>query len=132
MFRILKTTTENNAGSKTYSYTIQKKFIFWWFNYRIPVLNTIDNGDPLYDKRTYSSYDLNKIQEILQELEDPFIEIYKGVKIVKIFYNNFDNMVFINENNYYNPNLSRVKERIDEKIIKITKNVVNGKKNIQK
>jgi len=146
-FRIVVIETTNGKGETKTSYKIQKKFLFWFFDYNIIThyyTNTNWNAinEPTHmvflTKRIFIFNTITKATEYLNKIQNSFIEQYDGDKIIRVFddYNWTD--TYINKSYWsieidrlgisigyeYSNNLSSLKEMIDVRKTKTKINVV--------
>jgi len=145
-FRIIKLKVSNSLGETvTIYYKIQKKFLFWFFDYKIKIHYFIiyENGFgekniplAILTNRVILFETEEKAKECLNKIKNPFIEWYKGNKIVKCFSDNYNlTDCFINksyheykfggENGYeFSNNLAELKNSIDRRIIKTEVSII--------
>lgn len=131
-FRIIEYKTCNDLEECITIYYIQKKFLYWWFDYRFHILN--DNNT--LSKKLYTFKSKNECTRMIEKLkEDDWIS-YKKNNIKRVFTHDSLKLIFVNTNNsiwkdhigyiYYDNSysLSILKQNIDRKITTITKKVL--------
>lgn len=141
-FRIIKKESINGLGEYSSYCLIQKKFLFWWFNYKIERVfsESVDyNESPShvalvtgriirFDTQDWAKKNLDKIV-------NPFRERYKGNLIERLFLDHKMTDVFINHSYcrygsrfgpYYEyaHSLEHLKKIIDERTIETKTTVV--------
>lgn len=95
-YRILKVETTNGNGETSVYYKIQKKFLFWFFDYGITTHyhTHTDSSAVFIDKPIHIAHLTKRIflfrteseaKEYLQKIENPFFEKYKGDLIGRVF-----------------------------------------------
>lgn len=106
-FRIVKSETTNGKGETRSHYKIQKKFLFWFFDYGIKThyytytdWNAGHRNMPTHmahiTKRIFQFNSEEMAKEYLQKIENPFWETYKGDLIGKVFDDNSWKDTYIN------------------------------------
>lgn len=135
-FRIVKSETINGKGEVQTQYRIQKKFLFWFFDYGIKthyftydIPNAHHKNMPwqiaMLTKRIFIFNTETKAKEFLSKIENPFIEWYKGDKIIRVFHDNNWTDVYVNKSYWgswsggigyeYSKTLTGLKELIDKR-----------------
>lgn len=119
---------------KTY-YRIEKKFLIWWLSARITEMYFEYNRMALITDRRYDYFSLEQAQNILNKIKNPYVEIYKGNKITRIFGDVIDGLskrrlgdIYINKNHTgswkgsctyeFSDTISGLKEIIDNRTYK--------------
>lgn len=144
-FRIVKSETTNGKGETRSHYKIQKKFLFWFFDYGIKThyhtyddLNAHHRNMPnhmaIMTKRIFIFDTEAMAKEYLNKIENPFVEWYKGDKIIRVFNENQWTDVYINKSYWgswsagigyeYSNTLAGLKEMIDKRKTKTKISVV--------
>ena len=106
-FRIVKSETVNGKGEVKTHYKIQKKYLFWFFDYGIKThyytytdWNAKHRNMPTHmahiTKRIFIFDTEAKAKECLNKIEKPFFEKYKGDLIGLVFDDNRWTDVYIN------------------------------------
>lgn len=134
-YRIIKIETISDAGKIDTKYEIQRKSLFGYKRYLIPVLRCSysqysGSSTELVDK-TIRFESLTLTKKILNHLQNPYVELYKGYKITKILYDDFQSFryyitlkqsvldfIMDHVDIEFSKNLNDLKEIIDSKIIK--------------
>lgn len=131
-FRIIEHKTCNDLGECKTFYYIQKKWFYWWFDYRFNIFN--DNNTL---SKTYQCFEYEKeCVKMIEELKEDDCIYYKRNKIIRAFtYGNL-NQTFVNASKFkwkdyigytyyhYSYSLNTLKKEIDKSIITKTKRVV--------
>jgi hypothetical protein len=134
-YRIIKIEKISGAGKIDIKYEIQRKTLFGYKRYLMPILShhySSYSGSitELVDKHIrFESLTLAK--KILNHLQNPCVELYKGYKITKILYDDFQSFKYYitlkrtaldfildHADIEFSNNLNDLKEIIDSKIIK--------------
>jgi len=149
-FRIIKRETTKGTGESENQFLIQKKFLFWWFNYKFKIhystyrykvgdfripFNNIPNEMARITKRVFSFNSEVKAKRFLNKIKKPFYEKYKGNRIGIVFDENTLEDVYVNWS-YSGPCISgygyefskslyRLKEMIDKRDVKTKVSIVN-------
>lgn len=66
-------------------FRIQKKFLFWWVGCSVQEKYFEYHGMALVSWRNFDYYSLEQAERILSKIKNPFEEIYKGNRIVRVF-----------------------------------------------
>lgn len=144
-FRILKTEKKyNNRTTETY-YEIQKKFLFWFFDYGIRVMYSTDHNSNVYrnepndiamlTKRYILFPDIERAKQCLMIIQEPFVEYYKGNLINRVLDDkDLTKVVYVNKSYArtwsagtgfeYSYTLDGLKEKIDRRKPKISTSIV--------
>jgi|SRR6478735_2026890 len=132
-FRIVKeeTLNGNNEIISTW-YKIQKRFLYWYFDYSITIHYTTvteQNTKP-YEMALLKKYKMlykteDRAIEVLNKIKNPYVENYKGNKIISVFNFKCDE-TYINKSYYdiwaglngyeFSSSLLDLKEMIDKRI----------------
>lgn len=132
-FRIVRVDKIKGSGAIDSTFTIQRKVLFWWVNHSVKIcyLNSIwasiDRATPQFGTK-------EEAVEFLEKVKNPFYEEYKGNRIVRMpeigkFKDMYLNLSYsrheYQETEYeYSHSLSKLKEMIDKRVVKVNKVVV--------
>lgn len=146
-FRIIRVETTNGQGESSYYFKIQKRLLFWFFDYGIKShyhtytdWNAHHKNMPVHmamiTKRIFIFNDKERASEFLKKIENPFVEYYKGNKIVRVFNDDTWADIYINKSYFgvwkagvgyeHSGCLNQLKEMIDKRTKKVTVTVLNN------
>ncbi len=137
-FRIIKVEAINGKNDTKVHYIIQRKFLLWFFNYGITIhyftytdWNAHYRNMPCHmamlTKRVLL-FDTKSIAiEYLNKIKNPFVERYKGNKIIRVF-DDKGNDIYINKSYQgvwsggvgyeYSNSIEEIKRMIDQRKVK--------------
>lgn len=140
-YRIVKREKIRGDGYIMTRFIIQKKLLFWWFDYGTKVLyHTLreSNYSPCHmgfiTRRVILFADYEAAKAHLSSVKKPFSEKYKGEDIGVVFAEGASSLIYINWSHYrlrfdskgyeHHENLDKLKMLIDKRQFKIKQTVL--------
>jgi len=124
-YRIKQITKKWGNGQTKIYYKIQKKNLFGWFDVSEKCVSGIYSGQVKTTRCVYQYSSLEKAQQALENIKNPFKEKYKGytIKAIHLYYYPYKLYYVGHCFLYHEENIEILKQRIDSNQLEVSEKV---------